>query len=137
MFVALGLGLTLTLSLMLTTRLSLDDRGYSRTFPSSDTISTIEQTMNELLLEQLDDLSPHLRIPLTEKSACLFTSMPISLLHWETAMLEGLCYRYWLSDQYTSQYSDKNIAFYPQRYPEDYTLHTHLNASHKNSLNDS
>ena len=52
MFAALALALTLILSLMLTTRLSLNDRGYARTSPNSDTISTISQATNEPLRGQ-------------------------------------------------------------------------------------
>ena len=48
-----------------------------------------------------------------------------------------LCYKYWLSDQYSDQYSNKNISFYLQRRSEHYPLHTRLKTLENYSLNDS
>ena len=48
-----------------------------------------------------------------------------------------ICYKYQLSNQYTHQYSHKNIAFYSQRQSKHYSLCTQLRTLYKHLMNNS
>ena len=48
-----------------------------------------------------------------------------------------MCYKYWLSNQYSDQISDKNIRFYSQRYSRCSILQTQLKEHPRHILNKS
>ena len=55
----------------------------------------------------------------------------------EPFILVHMCYKYWLSNHYSDQISDKNIRFYSQRYPRRFTLQTQLEEHPRHTLNKS